>query len=123
MTMSKLLQKAIMIYDYIKVKSSIITYMQVKPSQALVEKHVEGLGFAMKDKGKKTCNIMLASKDDNLRQTLMLSYYSMPLSACFIPEGCMALFLSNEQNTVNGAFSVDELYEMLHTHVDLLNDE
>ena len=93
--MSKLLEKAIMIYDYIKVKSTIPTYMQVKPSQVLVAKHVEGLGFAMKDKERKTCNIMLQSKDDNLRQTLMLSYYSMPLSASFIPEGCMALFLSN----------------------------
>ena len=31
MEMSKLLKKAEMIYDYIKVKQSVITYMTVKP--------------------------------------------------------------------------------------------
>ena len=67
MEMSKLLEKSTMIYDYIKVKSSVTTYMQVKPMQVLVEKHVEGLGFKLTDKEKKTCKILLHSQEKNLQ--------------------------------------------------------
>ena len=80
MEMSKLLAKATMIYNYIKVKQSVITYMQVQPMQKLVETHVEGLGFKLFDKGKKTCKIHLQPKERNLQSILMLSYYSMALS-------------------------------------------
>jgi len=45
MELKKLIEKATMIYEYIKVKSSVVTYMQVKPPPVLVEKHVDALGF------------------------------------------------------------------------------
>ena len=64
MLMSKLLQKAGMIYEYIKVKQSVVTYMQVLPSQVLVEKHVEALGYQMKNKeSRKECKIMISRED------------------------------------------------------------
>jgi len=43
--MSQLLHKATLIYDYLKWKPSIKTYMTVKPMKALATKHVLGLGF------------------------------------------------------------------------------
>jgi len=45
MMMSTLLQKAGLIYDYLKVKPLVKTYMTVRPMQGLVKKHVTGLGF------------------------------------------------------------------------------
>ena len=94
--MSKLLEKVNMAYEYIKVKKDRIrTYMQVKPNQVLTEQHVEALGFEMKQKSGKNCLIIMKSKKNDFKQMLMLSYYSMPLSANFIPESCMALFLDN----------------------------
>jgi hypothetical protein len=44
---------------YIKLKDNATTSIQTKPLQNLVEKHVEGLGFKMKDKTKKTCKIIV----------------------------------------------------------------
>ena len=60
--MDKLLEKATMIYEYIKIKKSVMTYMQVKPQKLLVQKHVEGLGFKMLDKEAKNPKILLHSK-------------------------------------------------------------
>lgn len=57
--MSTLLQKATHIYDYIKTKRYVETYMQVNPQQTLVELHVEGMGFSMHNRGKKNCVINL----------------------------------------------------------------
>lgn len=45
--MSDLLERAGTIYEYIKMKKKACTYMQVRPQQNLVEKHVEGLGFVL----------------------------------------------------------------------------
>ena len=61
----------------------------------LVEKHVDALGFKILDRGTKTSKIVIQDKEKNLQQVLMLSYYSMAVSSIFIPEGFMALFLSN----------------------------
>ena len=67
MEMSKLLEKTTMIYEYIKVKKSVMTYMQVKPLKLLLEKHVEGLGFKLLDKEAKNVKILLHSKERNLQ--------------------------------------------------------
>ena len=123
MNMSKLLEKTSMIYDYIKVKTSIMTYMQVKPLKLLVEKHVEGLGFKLLDKEGKNAKILLRSKEKDLKQVLMLSYYSMPLSSSFIPEGFVALFMSNNMKEINSPFSLQSLYSMMSTFADLLKNE
>ena len=53
----------------------------------------------------------------------MLSYYSMPLSSIFIPEGLFALFLSNTKKEVGSPFSLDSLYSMVRTFADLLKNE
>ena len=46
--MSVLLKKATVIYDYMKVKRWLKTYMTVKPMRDLVKKQIEGLGFKIK---------------------------------------------------------------------------
>jgi hypothetical protein len=46
-------------YHYVKIKKQATTYMQVTPQQTLCEKHVEGLGYRLTDKGKKTSTIHL----------------------------------------------------------------
>jgi len=55
--MNQLLQKSATIYEYIKTKKYVETYMQIQPQQTLVELHVDGMGFKMTDRGKKTCAI------------------------------------------------------------------
>ena len=47
----------------------------------------------------------------------------MPLSAIFIPEGLMALFLSNKRNAIEGEYSVKELTDMMVSFTDLLKNE
>ena len=66
MEVSKLLTKANTLYEYISVKESVTTYMQVKPPKLLVEKHVDGLGFQLVDRGEKNAKILLKSKEKNL---------------------------------------------------------
>ena len=54
----------------------------------------------------------------------MLSYYSMPISADFISEGALALFLQNETNAdSDGQYSVDKLFQMVVTFSNLLKNE
>jgi len=91
MPMKDLLEKSTVIYDYIKQKKTSTTYMNVKPQQPLVEKHIAGLGFEMNKKGdKKKCEVKLARKDEDLRVMLGLAHYSMQLSSVFILEGIVA---------------------------------
>ena len=45
--MSSLLNKAGMIYDYLKSKPWVKTYMNVRPMKGLVERHINGLGLKM----------------------------------------------------------------------------
>jgi len=45
--MSELLEKSDMIYDYMKEKPFLKTYMTYKPMKSICEKHISGLGFKM----------------------------------------------------------------------------
>lgn len=47
MQLSQLLHKSGMIYEYLKLKPWMTTYMNVKPMKKLTEKHISGLGFKM----------------------------------------------------------------------------
>lgn len=60
-SLSKLIDKASLIYEYIKEKPFAKTMMTTQPQQLLVEMHVEGLGFSMKGRGGKKCSIELDS--------------------------------------------------------------
>ena len=53
----------------------------------------------------------------------MLSYYSMPLSSIFIPEGFVVLFMSNNMKEVNSPFALESLFSMMSTFADLLKNE
>ena len=66
MDVSKLHEKASTLYEYITVKESVTTYMQVRPQKLLLEKHVDGLGFELVDRGEKNAKILLKSKEKNL---------------------------------------------------------
>lgn len=88
--MSTLLQKATHIYDYIKTKKYVETYMQVNPQQTLVELHVEGMGFNMQNRTKKNCTINLQGIQDSEVSMLGLAFYSMRLSSIFQHEGFIA---------------------------------
>ena len=123
MEVSKLHEKACTLYEYISVKESVTTFMQVKPPKLLLEKHVDGLGFGLENPGEKNAKILLKSKDKNLQQVLMLSYYSMPLSSIFIPEGFVALFMSNNMKRDTSPFALDSLYQMMASFADMLKNE
>lgn len=123
MDVSKLHEKASTLYEYITVKESVTTYMQVRPQKLLLEKHVDGLGFELMDRGEKNAKILLKSKEKNLQQVLMLSYYSMPLSSIFIPEGFVALFMSNNMKKDKSPFALDSLYQMMASFADMLKNE
>ena len=71
--------------------------MTVEPKQKAVETHLKSLGFNLKNEGKKDCTIDLTWKDQNLRHELILAHYSMPMSAVFLPESCLATSLAYMQ--------------------------
>jgi hypothetical protein len=81
--MKDLLLKANHIYEYIKTKKYVHTYMEVNPQQTLVEIHVEGMGFTMSNRGKKNCVIQLKGKLDEEVAVLGLAFYGMRLSSIF----------------------------------------
>lgn len=93
--MTDLLQRTATIYTYVKVKTTSFTYMQLKPQQILVEKHIDGLGFKMKERGKKTCQILLDQKNTSQRLFLALAHYSLRLSSVFVFESGFAFVLKN----------------------------
>ena len=74
--MKQLLESTTRIYEYMKLKDNFSTLMQVKPETSLVTKHIEGLGFKMRDKGKKTCVVDLKAKE-HWKVLLELAYYSL----------------------------------------------
>lgn len=80
---------------YIKLKDNVTTSIQTKPLQNLVEKHVEGLGFKMIDRTKKTCKIMVGKKVDDYRLMLSLAHYSLRLSSFFVMESCYGYAMLN----------------------------
>ena len=87
MTMTDMLNLSTTMYLYIKMKRNATTFMQVKPAQALVEKHVEGLGFKLTNKGKKNSTILLTkAKANDYRLILALAHYSLRLSSVFVFE-------------------------------------
>jgi hypothetical protein len=109
--MVDLLKNASVIYKYITQKKfQVITYMTLEPKQKTVENHLKSLGFKLKNEGKKDCIIDLSWKDSNLRHELILAHYSMPLSAVFLPESCIATSCAYLQ--MKGPVGYEELFEM-----------
>lgn len=53
MQLSKLLENSGMVYDYLKEKPWLTTYMTYKPMQNLTKHHITGLGFKMNKVTKK----------------------------------------------------------------------
>ena len=125
--LSKLIDKASLIYEYIKEKPFAKTMMTTQPQQLLVEMHVEGLGFQMSGKGSKKCSIELASLSDVLRQQLILSHYMMQMIPLFVPEGCIAIYmfnkLDNDGQLSEGPFELEPLFNACKTFNDLLRNE
>jgi len=62
----------------------------------------------MKKAGEKDCEVNLDWKYEDPRHMLTLAHYSMPLSAVFLPEGCLAHIIISESD--KGPFKVDELF-------------
>lgn len=90
----------------------------------LCEMHIQGLGFQMNNKGKKTCEILLNSKETDLRNMLGLSHYSLQLSTTFIMEGCMchilrAHFRSNDAQPL----TVTDLFAQGSRFVEIFRNE
>ena len=87
--------------------------MQVYPQQVLVEKHVEGLGFTLQDKGKKTCRFSLTVKNNDYRLMLALAHYSLRLSSVFVNEQCFAFVVDNyfRVKEITKPLTLQELYE------------
>lgn len=100
MPMVKLVKRADIIYRYVKEKR-ILTHMDCKPSQALVERVCIGLGFKLTKAGDKTCEVNIAEHiESDPRHSLILAYYSMALTAVFLQEGCLASLI-NKNKTAN----------------------
>ena len=79
--MKELLKRTETLYEIVKAKG-IHYNMRVSPQQELVERHVEGLGFKLKNRSKKTCEIIwpkrLATKQ------LELDHYSLQVSTVLV---------------------------------------
>jgi hypothetical protein len=89
-----MLQRSGMLYTYLKSKKRAITFMQLAPQQALVEKHITNLGFKVSNPGKKTATINLDAKNQlDYRLMLSLAHYSLRLSTIFVNESCFAYVL------------------------------
>ena len=107
--MEDLLQRLHTIWMYIKLKDNATTSIQTKPLQNLVEKHVEGLGFKMVDRTKKTCKILVGKKIEDYRLILSLAHYSLRLSSVFVMESCYGFTMLNHPEQT--PLKVKELYE------------
>ena len=106
---------------YIKLKDNATTCIQTRPLQNLVEKHVEGLGFKMVDRTKKTCRILVGMKLDDYRLILSLAHYSLRLSSVFVMESCYGYTLLNYAGTT--PLKVKELYETGTKLADVFRSE
>ena len=116
MPMQKLLHSSRYIYKYFKAFKHVAnTYMTLEPQQALCVKHIEGLGFSVKNKMKKEALIDLSHKQLDPRHILSLAYYSMALSSIFLPEGTIACLIESHQT-----IGRDELYEKGRVLTDVL---
>ena len=56
--------------------------MRVSPQQELVERHVEGLGFKLKNRSKKTCEIIWPKR--SATKQLELDHYSLQVSTVLV---------------------------------------
>lgn len=122
--MSTLLQKATHIYDYIKTKKYVETYMQVNPQQTLVELHVEGMGFNMQNRAKKNCAINLQGIQDSEVSMLGLAFYSMRLSSIFQHEGFIANQIYNSIREEKPLpLNLSKLYVQAEKFAELMKNE
>ena len=123
MQISSLLSKSAMVYEYMREKPWVKTYMTVKPMKILSEKHIRGLGFRLGQVTKKDSQILLNPKEDDLRVKLILAHYSMQLIPAFLIEGCLSIFLKSEVLTddyhdgkpieMRPLFDITNLYESI----------
>ena len=124
--MSELLQKATLVYDYLKEKPFVKTYMTYKPVKTLTVRHINGLGFKT-TKQKKDLRINLDPKETDWRCKLILAYYSMNLIPAFLLEGCMCTVIKSAFSS--GSFSIgkpveiDPLLRVLRMYADLFKNE
>ena len=125
-SMSSLLQKAGLIYDYLGEKSWVKTYMTVKPMQVLVEKHIAGLGFKI-EKAKKDLIIKLDHKEQDWRCKLILAYYSGSLIPAFLLEGCLSTLIksamSRKSYELGESVAVALLFKIVRFYADLFQNE
>lgn len=81
-TMKDLLSRCTSLYNHINAKC-LCTNMRVAPQQTLVERHLNALGFKLKDKGKRACVILSSRPDPST-----LEHYSLHLGSALIKEMC-----------------------------------
>lgn len=127
--MSTLLNRAGMIYDYLKSKPWVKTYMNVRPMKGLVESHVNGLGFKMQSL-KKDKMILLGPIKNEWRTKLILAYYNMNLMPVFLLEGCLCTFLKSsmlpgggKKNPISEPIELNQLFKILCSYADLFRNE
>ena len=127
MQLSDLIDKSSMVYDYLKEKPLLATYMTVKPMKALVQMHIAGLGFGLNEVTKKDARILLNKKEEDLRCKLILAHYSMQLMPAFLIEGCLSIFLMNEVLTEEyfegKPVAMRPLFDIVQLYADLFKNE
>jgi len=127
--MSTLISKATIIYEYIKEKPFVCTYMTLAPKQTLVEKQILGLGLKLINKGGKDCKVIVPDTTEaDLKLNLILSHYSMQMCPIFIPEGCIAVFLRNhfahnKLNPIGTLVDIEACFEACKMFDDVLKNE
>ena len=126
--MSKLIQKSNIIYEYLTNKRNVVTYMSLRPQQALIEKNLVGLGCTLENAGSKKCLVNIENLQHDLQKMLVLSYYSLQLCPAFLIEGCISLYLQNffeksSAKPVGSPISVKELTKDVKFYADLLRNE
>jgi glycerol-3-phosphate O-acyltransferase len=124
--MKQLLHESGAVYDYLKTKSFVNTYMSVKPMQTLVESHVDGMGFQMASRGKKTCRIPLKKKYRDDATLLGLAFYSLPLSSILIHESFIAHVIHNSIKAnamLPQSLNVDKMYEQAALFESIVHNE
>lgn len=93
LTIEDILRQTTTMFVYLKLKKNAFTFMQTKPMQPIVEKQIEGLGFKLTEKGKKTASVALKAAKENFRDILALAHYSLRLSSVFVLEQCFAYLI------------------------------
>lgn len=115
-----------MIYDYLKEKPYIKTYMTVRPMENLSKKHIAGLGLKTKPL-KKDTEIMLSVLEQDWRTKLMLAYYSMSLIPAFLLEGCLTTLIKSSfasgEVTIDQQVELKPLFKILKVYANLFSNE